>query len=116
MTIVTKMEVLDMLIAFVIWSFVALLLFGIGIVGYKSKEVVGFFTFAKPPIVKDVQKYNHAVGLLWVVAAIILEIIGIPCLFIKQNSPIAILLVFGVMIWVIGLIVVYLKIEAKHKR
>lgn len=105
-----------MIIAFVIWSVAALLFFGISISVRKSKEAVGFFTFAKPPEVTDVCRYNHSVSLLWIIAAVIFEIIGIPFLFIKQNSPMVIFEILGVIVWAIGIMVGYLRIEAKYRR
>lgn len=104
-----------MVFAFVIWSICALLFLGIGISVRKSKEAVGFFTFTKPPVVTDVYRYNCSVSLLWIIAAAIFEIIGMPLLFLGQNSPIFILIMFGVAAWVIGIMIVYFNIEAKYK-
>jgi hypothetical protein len=104
-----------MLTAFVIWSVVALLFFGIGISSWNSKKAVGFFSFVKPPIVVDVRGYNHSVGVLWMVVAIILELLGVPFLFIEQNSPIAIVVMSGVFALVIGMIIVYIRIEIKYE-
>lgn len=104
-----------MIIAFVIWSIVTMIFVGIGISCIRSKEAVGFFTFTKPPIVEDVKKYNKAVAKLWFVTAVVFEIIGIPFLFLEQNSPLFIVIMFAVIIWVIVLIVAYLKIEMKYK-
>ncbi len=105
-----------MIIAFIIWSIVAVLFLGIGIRVRKSKEAVGFFTFVKPPVVTDVTKYNRSVSMLWVVVAVILEIIGIPLLFLEQNSPMFIPMTLGVVALVIGMMIVYSRIEAKYKR
>ena len=89
---------------------------GIGICSSRSNEAVGFFTFDKPPIVKDVKKYNKAVARLWYVASVIYEVIGIPLLFLKQNSPLVIIIIFAIILWVILLIFVYIKIEIKYKK
>lgn len=104
-----------MLIVFIIWSIVAVLFLGIGIVGRRSKEAVGFFTFVKSPKVTDVSKYNHAVSILWIIAAFVLEIIGVPLLFLEQNSPMFILMIFGVVVLIIGMMIAYLRIESKYK-
>lgn len=104
-----------MLIAFIIWSIVAVLFLVIGIVGRKSKEAVGFFTFVKPPEVTDVHKYNQSVSNLWIAAAVILEIIGIPLLYLEQNSPMFILMIVGVVVLIIGMMIAYLRIESKYK-
>lgn len=106
---------MNMIIGFIIWSLVSLLFLVISLFSMKSKSTVGFYTVGKPPQVKDVKAYNRAVAKVWLVSAIIFEMIGIPILFIEQNSPVAILLVFGVLIWVFGLILSYSLIEQKHR-
>lgn len=57
-----------------------------GISCRKSSEAVGFFTFVIPSVVDDVRHYNNVVSVLWFVAAVELEIMGIPFLFLVQNS------------------------------
>ena len=104
-----------MIIGFVIWSIVALTFVSIAISTYRAEEPVGFFTFVKPPIVKDIKKYNKAVSVLWLVFAIILEVIGIPFLFLKQNSPLFLVMILGVVALVIGLMIAYLRLESKEK-
>lgn len=105
-----------MVTGFVVWSIGAAILFYVGIICRKSREVAGFFTFAKPPLVNDIARYNNAVSILWFVAAGVLEIIGIPLLFLEQNSPLFILLIFAVIIGIIAMMFAYLKIEAKRRR
>ena len=105
-----------MIIGFVIWSIVAIIFFGIGISCRKSHEAVGFFTFVKPPVVEDVEHYNNAISILWFIAAGVLEIIGIPILFLKQNSPLCIPIIFVVIVGVIAMVIAYLKIEEKYKK
>ena len=95
------------MIGFIVWSIVAVSFTGIGISGWKSEKAVGFFTFLEPPKVNDVKKYNHAVSTLWIVSAILLEVLGIPLLVLEQNSP--------VFIPVIGMIIAYIRIEHRHK-
>ena len=104
-----------MIIGFFIWSIVAIMFLGIGISSRKANEAVGFFTFEKPPKVKDVKRYNKAVSTLWFVLAAVLELIGVPFLFLQQNSPVFILIIFAVVILILIMIVVYLKIETKYK-
>ena len=104
-----------MIIAFVIWSIVAVIFLVIGLSTWKAKEAVGFFTFVNPPKVKDVSQYNHAVAKLWFAAAVILEILGVPMLWIEQNSPQIIFTILGVMVLVITMVVVYTRVEAKYK-
>ncbi|MBQ6678749.1 MAG: hypothetical protein IJM76_01885 [Lachnospiraceae bacterium] len=104
------------MIGFIIWSLIALLIAGIGIISWRSKKAVGFFTGAKAPEVKDVKKYNHAVAVLWWVYALLLEALGIPLLFLKQNSAGFILPVFGVVAITIALAVTYTFILSKHSK
>lgn len=105
-----------MIIAFIIWSIGAAIFLAIGISCRKSREAVGFFTFTKPPVIENVEAYNKAVSNLWFVAALIFEILGVPFLFLKQNSPWFLLIIFAVIIWVIGIMVCYMKIEGKYKK
>ena len=82
----------------------------------RSEKPVSFFIFVEAPEVKDVKKYNHAVSVLWIAGTVLFEILGIPLLFIRQNSPWAIFLVLGTMFWVIGISVAYMRIEARYKK
>ena len=105
-----------MFIGFVVVSMVALVLLSIGISCRRANEAVGFFTFIKPPKVENVKDYNIAVSILWFVAAGVTEILGIPMLFLEQNSPIFIFVMFAVVILVIAMMIAYIKIEAKYKQ
>ena len=105
-----------MIIGFIIWSIVAAIFVGIGISCRKSNEAVGFFTGCKPPIIENVEQYNKAVSKLWFVAAGVYEVMGVPLLFLEQNSLLFIPIIFGVVIGLILMMVVYLRIEAKYKK
>lgn len=104
------------MIGFIIWSIVAAIFLGIGISCRKSSEAVGFFTFVKPPVVENIEHYNNAVSVLWFFMAGVFEIIGIPLLILKQNSPLFILVIFAVVILIIVMMIVYTKIEVKYKK
>ncbi|MGN0435565.1 MAG: hypothetical protein ACI4D8_02925, partial [Wujia sp.] len=104
-----------MIIAFVIWSLVAIIFLMIGISSYRSKVEVGFFNGVKPKKMKDVAAYNHAVAKIWFFFAAAFEIIGIPLLFIEQNSPVALIMVLLTIWLIIGIIIAYLKVEQKYK-
>lgn len=99
-----------------IWSAVALLIVGVGIWSWKSTKAIGFFAGVEPPKVKDVQKYNRAVGCLWFVYAALFELLGFPFLFQKQNSPLFIVTVLGVVWITILLVVVYHRILRKYRQ
>ncbi len=89
----------------------------IGVSAYRSKEAVGFFTFVKPPEIKKdkIKPYNHAVAKLWWGFAMGIEIIGIPLVFLEQNSPLFALVAVGAVILVIVFIGSYLRIERKYR-
>ena len=103
------------MIGFMIWSLVAVLFAGIGLSTWKSEEAVGFFTFVKPPVVRDVKAYNHAVSILWSISAVLLEMIGIPLLFLEQNFPVFIPIIFAVVVLLIGMMIAYLRLEEQYK-
>jgi len=104
-----------MIVAFLIWTIVALLFVGIGVWAWTSKTEVGFFAGVKPPKVKDPVKYNHQVALLWFAYAFFYEILGIPFLFFKQNSAMFIVTLLGVMAITIGLLVAYTYISVSNQ-
>ncbi|MCR5768805.1 MAG: hypothetical protein K6G45_09995 [Lachnospiraceae bacterium] len=104
-----------MIIAFIIWSVCCAVFIVIGIIDWRSKKPVGFFTGVKPPEVTDTIKYNRAVAKLWFVVAILFEILGIPFLFAKQNSPVYILTLVGTVFCMLGLAIGYTFIESKYR-
>ncbi len=108
-------EVESYMIGFLFWSIVAVVFMGIGISNRKSEQAVGFFTGVKPPVVRDVKRYNHAVSMLWFISAVLFEIMGVPLLFLEQNSPVFMFVIFGVVFLIIGMIIGYLRIETKYK-
>ena len=101
---------------FVLWLLVGVAFIGLGFYARSSKKVMGFWANAKVFAVTDVKKYNNAVAKLWFIVAGILEITGIPMLFLEQNSPLFVPIIFAVIIEVFVMIVVYLKIEAQYKK
>ena len=106
-----------MLTAYIVWIAVCLILVCIGLTSFRAKEAVGFFTFEKNAEgIKDVQGYNHAVGKLWITAAVILALIGVPLLYARQNSPIVILPVLGTVFWLLVLLIRYLRIRDRYSR
>lgn len=103
------------IIGFAVWSMAALIFVGIGISSRKSVEPVGFFSNVKPPKEKDVKQYNKAVSTIWIVFAVVFEILGIPILVFEQNSPVFLVVVLGVVVLLIGIIIAYFKVEAKYR-
>lgn len=105
-----------MVTAFVIWSLVSVIFFGIGVSAWLSKKPVGFFTGAEPPEVMDIKKYNHTVAALWSAYAVLIEICGIPLLFLEQNSAGFLPVILGVVVITIAACIVYLQIEKKYRK
>ncbi|MCI8426776.1 MAG: hypothetical protein HFJ03_04410 [Lachnospira sp.] len=103
------------MVAFIIWSIVASLFVVIGIVNWRSKTEVGFFTGVKPGKKKDIVGYNHAVAKIWFFYAAVLEMIGLPFVFIPQNSIMAVVVMLAIVALTIGIMIVYVKIDAKYK-
>ncbi len=107
-----------MIIGFVIWSIVVLIFGVIGVVTWKADKAVGFFTGAEPPAIlqKNIEKYNHAVAMIWFVLGIIFELLGVPFLFLEQNSPYFILVILGTMFSVIGMMIAYFMVKEKYMK
>ena len=104
-----------MIAGFVIWSMVSLVLLGIGIRTRQSGQAVGFYTGVKPPEVRDVRKYNRSVSCLWFAYAVLFELLGLPLLFLEQNSPGFLWSILGVAAITIALMAAYNRILAKHR-
>lgn len=104
-----------MVFGFVLWSLMAGIFACIGVSCRKSEIPVGFYTVSKRPAVKDVKKYNHAVSMLWLIAAAVLEIAGVPILFLEQNSPLFIPITLAVMILALAMMAAYARIESKYR-
>ena len=105
-----------MLIGFIIWSAVSLLLLGIGFWSWNSGKAVGFYSGVKPPEVKDVRKYNHSVAVLWFAYALLFWLLGIPFLFLKQNSALFLVSILGTVAITLALVIAYQKILQKYRK
>lgn len=102
--------------AFVIWSIAAAAFLIIGIIARVSKKPAGFWANTKAPEVQNIKEYNHAVSKLWLIFAALFEIFGVPLLFCKQNSPAALISVFGTVALVLGIMIAYIRTEIKFKK
>ncbi len=106
-----------MVIAFVIWVAAGLLFIGIGISDFISEKQVGFWANAKPIEVKDVKKYNRAVGWLFCVFGAVFILFGLPFLAGKETPILVFLPMLAVPAEVTALMLVYVTvIEKKHKK
>ncbi|MBR3635678.1 MAG: hypothetical protein IKN47_05725 [Lachnospiraceae bacterium] len=102
-------------IGFFIWTLVSISLAGIGVYSFKAKKAVGFWAGVEPPKVKDVKKYNHTIGILWFIYATLMELTGLPLIFIEQNSAAFVPVILCPMAITIGMMVAYYKIEKINK-
>ena len=109
-------EVDRLIVAFIIWSICTAIFLGIAIISRRSEKPAGFFANVKPPEVNDIKSYNRAVSNIWIVGAVIFEILGIPFLFLEQNSPGFLLVVLAVPFWAIGMMAAYLKTSARYTK
>lgn len=101
---------------FSIWCVISLIFIGIGIASFFANNPMGFWANEKMFDVTDVKKYNYAVGKLWIVFGIILNLLGIP-LIKGKDSPYIIITILGVPAAVAGLMIIYtLVIEKKYKK
>ena len=106
-----------MLIAFCIWSLLALLFFVSGICTWSAKKPMVFWAHERKIEVRDVKAYNKALAFLYFVYAFTILILGVPMLFSRQNSAGFIIPVLGLPIASILMIAVYVTcIEAKYRR
>ena len=103
--------------AFLIWSLFSVLFIVMAIICFISKNAkpFGFWANAEMFKVNDVKSYNRALGKLWLVYGVMLEILGIPFLD-GQNSPTIIFTIIGTMISSIVLMGIYVMvIEPKYR-
>ncbi len=88
------------MIAFIGWTIVACVFVMMGITHWKSDQVRGMVNSRIPQIPeKNIKKYNHAVGILYWIFSILLELLGIPLLFLEQNNPIFLITILGTVIF-----------------
>ena len=104
-----------MLAGLIIWSTVTVLIIGIGIWSWNSRKPAGFYAGTEPPRVRDVKKYNRAVGILWFAYAALFELLGFPFLLEKQNGPLFLVTILGTVLITIGLMVAYNRILGRYR-
>lgn len=105
-----------MIAAFVIWSVIAAVFLAIGISARRSKNAVGFWANVSRPDVTDVKRYNREVSNLWLIGAFVFELLGLPFLFGRQNSPLFIISILGTVFLVLGIMVRYSMIESHYRK
>ena len=76
----------EVIFCFVIYLFVAVIMFGIGFSQYRSTKPAGFYSGEKPPLeseLTDVSAWNKKHGKMWIwygVIIIVSYLIGVPFL------------------------------------
>ena len=105
------------MLAFIIWLAVGLAMVALGIYAILAKKEVAFGFWANANVfpVKDVKRYNHAVGKLWCVFGIVFALLGIP-LLPGQNTGYIIISILGCMAEAIAAMVIYVTIIEKKYR
>ncbi len=104
--------------AFVLWVLVSVIFIVIGIYDLRAKKVVGFWSNGKRPEVapENTKAYNRAVGILWIVFAVVYILLGLP-LLAGDDSPLIVITLLGSMVSIVALMAVYvLVIEKKYCR
>lgn len=102
------------MIGFIIWSLVSCFFIGLGISCLFAKKATGFWSNIERPEVTDIKKYNRAMCKLWCAFGVIMMLLGLPLLG-RQNSPLVIISVLGMMFEAIAFMVFYvLVIEKKY--
>lgn len=103
-----------MVYALCMWLVVSGLFAGIGIVSWNAKKAVRFWNLSHQIRVSNVKRYNRAVAKMWFVFAVLFAVTGVP-LVGGYSSAWIIFSILGGMIWAIGLMVVYVRIEKKYR-
>ena len=104
--------------AFICWLIMGLffVIWGISMFFAKSTKPFGFWANAEVTEIKDVKRYNRALGKLWCVFGVLLILVGIPFLF-GENVAGVIITMLGTMLLSIGAMVVYVVIiEPKYRK
>lgn len=102
-------------IGFVIWAIAGLFIAGIGVSAFFSKKAVGFWANVNIVPMKDVKKYNRAVGKLMIGYGLVFIGLGAPMLM-DGGSPLIILSAVGVMMETIAAMIIYLLVIEKKYR
>ncbi len=103
---------------FLIWLLCACILLGIGISCFFSEKQVGFWANCSSPKVKDVRKWNCAIGKLLCGYGVFMIICGIPLIFLQEDGASALIFIpmVGLLLGAIAAMIIYtLIIEPKHR-
>lgn len=103
------------MLGFIIWAIVGLFIIGIGVSAFFSKKAVGFWANIDVEKMKDIKKYNSAVGRLFIIYGVLFISLGVPMLS-EQKSALILLSILGVMFETIVTMVIYTQVISKKYR
>lgn len=111
----------EFIFGFVIYLFVAVIMFGIGLSQYRSTKPVGFYSGEKPPLeseLTDVDTWNKKHGKMWIIYGVIIIVsylLGVP--FLIADSVWSVLpMCVGIMIPIPLMIRYHHKLIREYKR
>lgn len=107
------------IIGFVVYLYCALIMVGIGLAQFKSKEPVAFYSGEKPPRrekLTDVSAWNKKHGKMWIVYGVIIMISYFISLMIGDSVWIVIPLCGGVVVPLIFMMRYHNKLKKEYMR
>lgn len=106
----------DKILGFVLWSFVGLIIIGLGVAAFFAKKEVGFWSNVRPLPMKDVKAYNRAVGKLFIVYGAVTILLGLPILGSSPGVGVIISILGAMLETIVAMAVYTLVIQPKHEK
>lgn len=106
----------EFIISLTIYGLVSLLMIVIGIVQYRSKKPVGFYTGEKPPKaenITDVTAWNHGHGMLFICYGMSLMLSYLSHLFLSELASTCIMLLVAIG-GIVLMCICHSKLQAKY--
>lgn len=98
-----------------IWALCGGFFIVMGGYAHIAKKAMGFWANAEKFPVKDIKRYNRAVGRLFIGYGVVQILLGLPLLD-RQNPGLMLVSLVGVMVETIVVMVVYtLRVERKYR-
>ena len=101
-----------------IYGLVAITMFSIGIVQYKSKKPATFYSGEKPLDEKeltDVKAWNHRHGLMWMIYGFMIVVSAITGFIVKSNLVMILCTVGGILIPIPLMVIYHHRLEKKYR-
>ena len=105
------------IISGVIYGLVALLMIGIGIHQFRSKDPVGFYTGEKPPQkeqITDVRAWNRKHGIMWIIYGICIVLSWVCSTLIGDSLYAVIPLAAGILLIPVVIIICHHRLVKKY--